>query len=252
MKPIILSKIDAINQEFYQKFADSFSRTRQRLQPGAARVMREIPPRGNWLDVGCGTGSLAVEWMSQRRSGMYHGVDFSKPLIEEARARVAAEVTYPELKIGFSFADLTDDGWTKNLPEARWDGLMMFAVLHHIAGCKRRARLLRCLRSLIPTGAPMYISVWQIQNSPRLMNRLLPWSAAGLEEQELEPGDALMDWRGDKSTSASSDAMRYVHLFSTDELHDLANICGFTVEDSFYSDGHEGNLGLYQFWRAVN
>ena len=252
MKPEILSKIDAINKEFYQKFGDSFARTRQRLQPGVARVLRQIPPDTSWLDVGCGTGSLAVEWIRQRRLGMYHGVDFSVPLIEEARARVAAEETYPGMKVEFSSADLTDDDWTKNLPEANWDGLMMFAVLHHIAGSERRAGLLRRLRTLICKDAPLHLSVWQIRNSPRLMNHLLPWSVADLDDRELEPDEVLMDWRADSSVTGSSVALRYVHLFSENELRGLAGICGFVVEDTFYSDGHEGNLGLYQSWRAIN
>jgi 2-polyprenyl-3-methyl-5-hydroxy-6-metoxy-1,4-benzoquinol methylase len=252
MKPEILSKIDTINREFYQKFADSFARSRQRLQPGVAKVLRQIPPDSSWLDVGCGTGSLAVEWIRQRRPGMYHGVDFSVPLIEEARTRLAVEESFLGMKVGFSSADLTDDNWTRNLPEADWDGLMMFAVLHHIAGSERRAGVLRRLHALIRSGAPLYVSVWQIQNSPRLMNRLLPWTVAGLDDRELEPGDALIDWRADSSVTGSSVAMRYVHLFSENELSGLAGISGFVVEDSFYSDGHEGNLGLYQYWRAVN
>jgi len=31
-------------------------------------------------------------------------------------------------------------------------------------------------------------------------------------------------------------------------MADLANQTGYNIQQTFYSDGHEGNLGLYQIW----
>ena len=77
MQPETIAKLHHINQEFYQTFAHSFASTRRRIQPGIRKVLQEIPTHGNWLDIGCGSGALAVEWIRQQRTGLYHGVDFS-------------------------------------------------------------------------------------------------------------------------------------------------------------------------------
>jgi hypothetical protein len=53
-----------------------------------------------------------------------------------------------------------------------------------------------------------------------------------------------MDWRRD------GEGIRYVHHFSEPELSALAEQAGFQVEETFYSDGETGTLGLYQIWRA--
>ena len=73
MKPATIAKLHRINQEFYQTFARSFASTRRRIQPGVRRIMQEIPERGNWLDIGCGSGALAAEWLRQKRQGVYFG-----------------------------------------------------------------------------------------------------------------------------------------------------------------------------------
>ncbi len=252
MKPHILEKINTINREFYQNFADSFAQTRKRIQPGVARILNRIPGHGNWLDIGCGNGSLAEEWMSQRHIGQYHGVDFSSGLISEAYARIAQKEHPPGLQIGFSAVDLTDPEWPAILPLKTWDGLMMFAVLHHIAGQKQREQLLRQLRGLVKVGSFVYLSVWQLRNSPRLIKRLQSWSVVGIDENELETGDVLMDWRAAAGAASLAVGLRYVHLFTVEELRTLARDCGFNVVSAFSSDGHEKNLGLYQCWQAVN
>jgi hypothetical protein len=43
--------------------------------------------------------------------------------------------------------------------------------------------------------------------------------------------------------------LRYAHHFSAEELGQLAAKTGFSVEESFLSDGENGRLGLYQTWR---
>jgi len=39
-----------------------------------------------------------------------------------------------------------------------------------------------------------------------------------------------------------------VHHFRKEELESLAAEIGFTVVETFFSDGQEGNLALYQVW----
>jgi hypothetical protein len=82
-------------------------------------------------------------------------------------------------------------------------------------------------------------------NSSRWRERVQPWERIEMSAAEVEPGDALLDWR------SGGFGLRYVHLFSEEELAWLAQKTGYTVIDTFFSDGEGGKLGLYQIWRAV-
>jgi len=248
MKPETIAKLHHINQEFYQTFARSFASTRRRIQPGIRRVLCEIPRQGNWLDIGCGSGALAVEWAKQQRTGLYQGIDFSQDLLSEAEKEIQAVQVPAGLKFSFSPADLISDGWNVPLKKTSWDGALCFAVLHHIPGSDLRQRICTSIAELLGNDKSLNLSVWQVQNSPRLMQRILPWSRAGLDENDLDAGDVLMDWRAGPDGEPNSQGIRYVHIFSEDELAALAEGSGFKVTDSFYSDGKEGNLGLYQSW----
>ena len=85
-------------------------------------------------------------------------------------------------------------------------------------------------------------SNWQFLNSERLMQRIQPWKRIGLKETDVDENDYLMDWR------RGGEGLRYVHHYSSKELHSLAAAAGFTVCGMFSSDGETGNLVLYQIW----
>jgi SAM-dependent methyltransferase len=241
-----------LNHQFYQTFAGSFAATRRRLQPGVLQVLQRIPLHGNWLDLGCGSGTLAAEWARQGRSGLYCGVDFSAALLEEARQALKAAAPQPAgLEIRFAVTDLGDPHWTKTYATQMWDGMLSFAALHHIPGAEQRLRLLRQVRTLLQEGAQFILSVWQFQHSPRLMARVLPWETVGRSAGEMEAGDTLLDWRQNQPGEPDQPGLRYVHLFSPAELAQLAAQSGFEMLDEFYSDGKEKRLALYQTWRAV-
>ena len=78
--------------------------------------------------------------------------------------------------------------------------------------------------------------------SPRLQARVVPWEAIGLSQEEVEPGDYLLDWR------RGGIGLRYVHHFNEEELQNLATKAGYQIVETFYSDGEGGRLGLYQVW----
>ena len=124
----------------------------------------------------------------------------------------------------------------------------MFAVLHHVPGKGQRLNLVREICSLLDKGTRLYLSVWQVQKSPRLVSRLVPWSEVGIDGSQVDEGDVLMDWRAEAGGKPGEKGIRYVHIFTEGELSDLAGVGGFTVKECFYSDGREGNLGLYQVW----
>jgi len=245
----ILAQLNGINHEFYQNFAQSFSQTRARIQPGVRRILRQIPLIGNVLDIGCGNGNLADAWSRGGFSGSFSGVDFSPGLIADARKNVSTKK--PEQRIAFHQADLSDDGWISVVPAHEWETIFCFAVLHHIPSASRRLRLCRQIQSLLSPKSSLWVSVWQPLNSARLQKRILEWDVVGIHADQVESGDALMDWRAHHQADTSP-AYRYVHIFNESELSGLAESAGFLVVDSFHSDGKEGNLALYHRWIKKN
>jgi len=238
MQQATFHRLLEINWRFYQDFASQFSDTRQRIQPGVRRLLDSLDKGVNILDLGCGNGELAQTLAQKGFYGSYTGIDFSPSLLEIAKAN-----DYRSLETCFLQSDLTKSWWDLAVGNKRFDTVLTFAVLHHLPGYETRQRVVRTIgEHLEPTGRFIH-SVWQFQNSPRLMERIQPWDLVEIDEEDLEPGDTLLDWR------SGGRGLRYVHLFDKEELRRLAEGAGFHVEEEFYSDGERGKLGLYGVWR---
>lgn len=250
MKTETIQYLLDINRQFYQKFGDAFAATRRRIQPGIYELLEKLPKHGHWLDLGCGSGALSQVWIQQGRSGSYTGLDFSEPLLKEARRSLAEQDLPHDLEVNFHKADLLDEGWVKAATREQYDGVFCFAAMHHLPGHQNHLKLVKTVRSLLPEGGTFIHSNWQFQNSPKLKARVQPWSAAGIKEADVETGDTLLDWRFALPGQEEEIGYRYVHLFSEDELNQLASESNFEVVETFYSDGTGGRLGLYQIWRA--
>ncbi len=235
-----------LNHEFYQKFGEAFARTRQRVQPGVRRLLPRIAHEAAILDLGCGNGNLAHALLGAGHRGPYVGLDFSASLLA---ARGDLPPTFRFLQI-----DLAHEDWSSRALQALasltastspplFNIVTAFAVLHHLPGADLRLNLLRKAHNVLAEDGLLLHSEWQFLNSPKLTARIQPWSRAGLRADQVESGDYLLDWR------ANGQGLRYVHHFTEEELRALANASGFTVLETFLSDGHNGRLGLYQVWR---
>ncbi len=250
MQAAAVSRLLDINRQFYQTFAASFSVTRRRLQPGVLQILSRIGPGARILDLGCGNGELASALVRRGWEGAYLGVDFSPSLLEEARM-AAGRIPGGEGQVEFLQWDLSrPDGLSRQVESLQpVDAVFAFAVLHHLPGRETREALLRevraILRSSTKAGAVFIHSEWRFLASPRLAARCLPWERAGMTSAEVDPGDYLLDWR------RGGTGLRYVHHFSEEELADLAAASGFHVGETFYSDGENGRLGLYQRWSCL-
>ena len=249
MNAEISDRLLQINTVFYQNFGPAFAATRRRIQPGIRKVLEKLPQQGRWLDLGCGSGALALEWAHQGRMGVYTGLDFSSALLEEAH-RGLRGVKHPDLKIAFYKANLGDASWPLVLAGQSFDGALAFASLHHIPGEALRLSILQQVHSLLLPGGQFIHSEWQFQHSSRLLARVLPWQEVGLKPADLEEGDTLLDWRYALPGQAEQVGMRYVHRFERSELARLAAGSGFNIVEEFESDGEGDRLGLYQVWQA--
>jgi SAM-dependent methyltransferase len=153
--------------------------------------------------------------------------------------------------IRFAQADLTDAEWVDVIAGYPVDVVLAFAVLHHLPDAEVRLRVLRQVNELLPEGGVFIHSEWQFQHSNKLMARRVPWETIGIDEAQLDAGDTLLDWRYALPGQPEQVGLRFVHLFSREELAELAVQAGFAVESEFESDGEGGRLGLYQAWRKI-
>ena len=240
MDSTTVKKIIALNQQFYQTFALQFSATRMQLQPGVQRLLNRFSSDDRFLDLGCGNGELAREMDRRGYQGTYVGLDFSPGLLAVAR-----ESSFRNLQANFITADLTSPNWESIIPNQHFDIVLAFAVLHHLPGDDLRQLFLHNVLAHTEPMGQFFHSEWQFLRSERLRSRIQSWDNIGLSESDVEPGDYLLDWR------RGGYGLRYVHHFTEDELADLATRTGFTVLETFFSDGEGGNLGLYQVWEPA-
>jgi SAM-dependent methyltransferase len=107
-------------------------------------LLAELPsPCDRVLDVGCGTGGFAVRLAARARH--VEALDRSPAMIEQARARVPANVTCLEA-----------DVLTQPLPEAGYDAITSISALHHVPLPVVLPRLAAALR---PRGILVAIAV---------------------------------------------------------------------------------------------
>jgi tRNA (uracil-5-)-methyltransferase TRM9 len=240
VNPATVQKILDLNRQFYQTFAAQFSATRQRLQPGVLRLLPRLMEAQRILDLGCGNGALARQLAEDHYPGRYIGLDFSASLLDEIRKSPPKG-----LQATFCQADLSDPGWTSAIQGQPFDAILAFAVLHHLPGEVLRRQILRQVHNLLAPEGIFLFSNWQFLSSERLRQRIQPWEKASLAEAEVDAGDYLLDWRN------GGTGLRYVHHFHLAELTELARETSFTILETFYSDGENEQLSLYQVWQAA-
>jgi tRNA (uracil-5-)-methyltransferase TRM9 len=241
MNSAIADNLIAINREFYARFGDQFSATRQRLQPGVKKILDSIQDDVSVLDLGCGNGHFLHEIKRRGHKALLLGLDFSLPLLRAACEASTPEVVFREIDL-MKLSTFSDQLLAVNGP---WPVVSMFATLHHIPSHEIRLDILRTVRKLLKDDGKFILSNWQFLNSAKLRSRIQTWDKVGINENDLDDGDYLLDWR------SGGEGLRYAHHFSAEELLGLADQAEMRVTDSFLSDGEGGNLGLYQVWEPV-
>jgi len=238
MNSATAKRLLAINREFYNRFGDQFSATRQRLQPGVKKILDSIQEDISVLDLGCGNGHFLREISRRGHTAPLLGLDFSLPLLRDAES--ASGVLFREVDL----TQLSVNSEQLSIAGG-WSVITMFATLHHIPSTEMRLDILRTVRKLLKEDGKFILSNWQFLNSKKLKSRIQSWDKVGINENDLDEGDYLLDWR------SGGEGLRYAHHFTAEELFGLAEQVEMRVTDSFSSDGDGGNLGLYQVWDPI-
>lgn len=241
MKSEITNLLLHLNQDFYDTYAKSFSSTRYTIQPGIRRLLPQLLKAENILDLGCGNGNLAQSLLDAGFSNNYLGMDNSKSLLTHAINNIPEN---ERVRFTFQQSDLAVEV-DEPADMLCFDTIVSFAVLHHFPADYFLNRFFEyATRSLTPNGK-LFISCWQVKNNQRLKSRLQPWSVLGIDQEELDEGDLLLDWRAEPSQPAR---YRYVHHYDSETLTMTGNKAGLKLSEEYYSDGKEGDLALYQVW----
>lgn len=113
----------------------------------ARRALIELaePARGERvLDVGCGTGSLAIAIVPKVSPGRVHGVDASREMIEIAKQKSAKVGEYIDFRVALAEA--------LPFPEDSFDLVTSTLMLHHLPDDLKRAAFAEIRRVLKPGG----------------------------------------------------------------------------------------------------
>ncbi len=229
MQDEVVQQLMALNQEFYDAQADSFSGSRVSPQPGFARLLPYLPqPCERFLDVGCGNGRFAQFLQAQNRIGEFVGIDFSEELLADAAKNAVGTFHQRNLLQPDCLAGL-----------GQFPAIACLAVMHHLPGKANRLRLLQEIKNHLPENGRLLISNWQFMDSPRQRRKVQDWAAVGLTAADVEPNDYLLAWQ------RGGFALRYACHIDATETAELAQAAGFSILEQFRSDGKEGNLSLY-------
>jgi SAM-dependent methyltransferase len=236
MKDATVDRLLALNRQFYATFAEHFAASRSISDPALTSILPYLRRGARVLDVGCGNGRLALLLDEERPGSSYVGVDASPELIDTARVQ-ADRLSHTDA--GFRVLDVTQGGWTQELPCRPFDCAVTLAVLHHIPGFDLRARVLRGIGSLLRPEGYAVLSTWRFLAHERMRRKIVDWDEVGIDRGDLEPGDYLLDWR------RGGQGLRFCHLVDEEEVEQLAAASGFCVREIFRGGGREGDLSLF-------
>ncbi len=248
MDDATIRRLNRINQDFYRTTAEEFDQTRGAPWPGWERLLPHVralaPGRAlSVLDVGCGNGRFGVFLAGKlARSGTrpapslrYHGLDFDPALLEKARQALSG---LPQVEPRLERRDIVE-----HPPDSgRYDLVVLFGLLHHVPGFRRRAALLRALAGRLAPGGVLAFACWRFYEYARFRARVVPWpeDLAG----RVESGDYLLDWR------RGARALRYCHYVDDAEHAALVAATGLPEVETYRADGRSGDANRYSILRA--
>lgn len=238
----INNQINKINHIFYQTYASSFSQTRQYPWPGWQPVIHQLDRSISHtiLDLGCGNGRFLYYLLSQQiLLSTYVGIDQSEAMLKQIREQ------YFEMKqISFRQVNLLTDEWVASFfqERRRFDLIVIFGVMHHLASIDQRLSLLLKAEKLLSDHGLLAVSFWQFNRDPRFekMNVLAHKNAQN--KLDLNRNDYLLSWQGRFQTP------RFAHFFTHVEIETLTKALPMNRLLSWCADGKHmtNHYELYQ------
>ncbi|MCA0456606.1 MAG: class I SAM-dependent methyltransferase [Chloroflexi bacterium] len=232
-----ITRLNAINRDFYAAVADDFDQTRGTAWPGWQRLLPYLTTPLSVLDVGCGNGRFALflhdNLHPSPNAGItYTGIDSSPALLAHAHDALIGKAG---LHVTLEQRDIIE-----NPPDTgEYDLVVLLGVLHHIPGYEQRQTFMRQLARRVKSGGLLVFAAWRFYEYERFRERIVPWP----EDMHIEANDYLLDWR------RGAVSLRYCH-YTDDAEHDaLVTATGLTEIVTYRADGQGGASNRYSLLR---
>lgn len=196
----------------YEKIADEFAKTRQKLWADLHFIPDRIVTSSKILDVGCGNGRLLESL--KIKNVQYTGIDTSSKLISLAKTNFA------DYKLA---RFLVGDALSLPFENDTFDYVVSIAVLHHIPSHKLRRQVVSEMDRVLKKGGEMTISVWNLWQQKYLRYIFAEIFKKMAHLSKLDFKDCYIPWKRGNVIN------RYCHAFTEKELTGLIQDCGFQV-----------------------
>lgn len=129
-------------------------------------MLRVLAARGEvrrFIDLGCGSGVLASAILGRHPRAQGLLVDFSEPMLEEARRNLATH----SAQLRYATGDLADANWRSSAQQAPYDTIVSAYAIHHLTH-ERKHELYREIFELLAPGG-LFINIEHVASStPRI------------------------------------------------------------------------------------
>jgi tRNA (uracil-5-)-methyltransferase TRM9 len=229
MKQSTIEALNAINRRFYETTAVDFDQTRGKAWLGWAQLAESLKAPLSVLDVGCGNGRFGL-FLAEELKGeiAYHGIDNNAQLLAYAQTAFAPVTN---LKARLEASDIVNQA----LPDAEYDLVVLFGVIHHVPSAEKRKSFMADLAKRVKAGGMLCFADWRFYEFERFRERLVDWP----EDLEVEQHDYLLDWR------RGENALRYCHYVDDVEEQALIAATGLQVVTQYRADGENNAMNSY-------
>jgi len=273
MKQSTVESIVKINTDFYQKVSPIWNNDKFYFWDGWGKIdifRTSFLTQNNFkvLDLGCGNGRFAHFISSKQNLNLqtfhqktkdfsklfYTGLDFSEFWLDLAKKNEPENIA-----TDFFWQDLTQIPYI-SIQSKKFNLITAFGLFHHLPQKQKRLEIFEYLANLLSPGGVLVWTAWQFWKVSRLQKRVvypntLKLSSAlsdqlkqfletefSLDLQDLESGDAILDW------IKKVTAYRFAHAFFDDELAEIETILSqnnLKLIQQFESDGKLNCRNLY-------
>ncbi len=194
-------------KKVFEEIAGEWAEYRKEPSPVLSYFISLTPRGATALDAGCGNGRNTVE--IAKKAGLVYGVDFSKKMLEHARA-LAAKNNATEKTVFI-------EGDVRRLPlrAEAVEAVFSLAALHHLETPEDRMAAFREMARVLKKRGKAFLAVWNKRQK---------------KFENVRGSDALVSWK----TRDGRVLKRFYHFFEPGEIVSLARAAGFSVREVFY------------------